>query len=130
MAHKKVAFLTTYKTDETEPKPKAISVYQRKTEKPVKLEDWNFMSSMTCRNFSKDSYGYRDKFFVLSDQGITYNLPKHLSLIYTPDNQFQSTELRKIKFKPGKLNGNNKKIFKSMTDSSFNAITAVNKTSL
>ena len=127
MSYKKVAFLGTFKTDRPDPKPKEVSVYQMKKSKKIASAKWMHVSSLSCRDFSKNSYDYRDQHFVLSDEGITYELPPHLKAIYQKHNDFQKTEFRKIPLKPGKLRNEHKKTFRNMTESSLETLTQVTR---
>ena len=127
MSYKKVAFFSTFTTDKPDPQPEPVSVYQRKPQKTEVPDIWVHMSAMTCRDFSKNTYSYRDKHFSLTEEGITYELPPHLRGIYEKNNQFQRTEFRKLPLKPGKLRNQNKKTFRYMSASSLDTITEVNR---
>lgn len=125
MSFKKVAFLTTYKTDVPDQPEPVKSTYERK--KPTKLVPaaWTSMSTLTCRDFSKNSYDYKDMHFLLSDEGITYSLPPHLQTVYKRSSSFQKTEFRKLPLKPGKLRNENKKVFHAMSESSGKTFTHI-----
>ena len=125
MSFKKVAFLGTFTTDKADPEPEKVSVYQKKSEKKVSSAKWMAMSTLTCRDFSKDSYDYRDKNFILSDEGLTFELPPHLKEVYLRKNAFEKTEFRKLPLKPAKFRNEHKKTFRQMSESSLENITKV-----
>ena len=127
MSFKKVAFLKSFTTDKPDPQPEKPSAYQRKNKLKTPSASWMFVSTMTCRDFSKDSYNYRDKNFILSDEGITYELPSHLKAVYEKKDKFSKTEFRKLPLNPGKLRNENKKQFPQMSYSNFQVITDTNR---
>ena len=127
MSIKKVAFLTTYKTDTPDQPEPVKSSYERKKPTKVPSAALTSMSTLTCRDFTKNSYDYRDKNFLLSDQGLTFQLPPHLQSIYKRSNSFQKTEFRKLPLKPGKLRNENKRIFKVMHESSGETFMCLNR---
>jgi len=100
MAAKKIAFSTTYKPAQPDPPAKEKDPYQSK--KPIRRPNarWLSLSTMTCREFSKNKYDYRDLNFQTSDSGLVYELPKSLQKLSKPEGKFYHTELRFLNFKP------------------------------
>jgi hypothetical protein len=127
MSFKKVAFWTAFRTDQPDPQPEEASVYQKKKRLGVKKAQWMAMSTLSCRDFTKSSYDYRDKNFILADEGISYELPKHLGEVYRKQNEFEKTEFRKVPLKPGKFRNENKTIYRPMHESSGETFTHVER---
>lgn len=123
MSFKKVAFLTTFAADTPDPEPEKASVYQKKKPTKVPSAAWMHMSTLSCRDFTKNTYNYRDMHFSLADEGITYSLPPHLSQVYKKTDNFQKTEFRKLPLKPGKFSSDKRKVFRNMSESSMKAYT-------
>ncbi|CAG9311511.1 unnamed protein product [Blepharisma stoltei] len=123
MANRKVAFCTTFYTDKPDELPKEPTGYERRLRRKRSPGRWLHLSTMTCRDFSKDSYDYRDAQFQLSDKGRTYNPATFEKKLFAPKNKFQKTEFRKIELAPGKLSNQNKKVFRNMTESSMGTFT-------
>lgn len=100
MAAKKIAFSTTYKPTQPDQPAKERDPYQPK--KPIQRPNarWLSLSTMTCRDFSKNKYDYRDLNFQTSDSGLVYELPKPLQKLSKPEGKFYNTELRFVNFKP------------------------------
>jgi hypothetical protein len=114
MSFTKVAFQTHFKTDVADKQPPKPNVYNRKKPQKVAYSKWMSMSTLSCRDFTKNTYDYRDKHFILTDEGLTFKQPAHLSKIYERSSSFEKSEFRKLPLKPGKLRNENKKIFSEM----------------
>ena len=99
MAYTKFAFASTFKTDVPDPRPTPVNPYQQKLRTKREPGRWLGLSSMTCRDFSKFSYDYRDGAPDLSDRGrfYRYNAIEKPKLI--PDRtKLNKTELRFVPF--------------------------------
>lgn len=118
MAAKKIAFATTYRGAYPDSPSKQQDPYECK--KPIKRSNarWLSLSTMSCRDFSKDRYDYKDLNFQTSDSGIVYNLPKTLQKLQKPEGKFYSTELRFVNFKPNSKFNSHKNVKLSNTVSS------------
>jgi hypothetical protein len=122
MAAKKIGFSTTYKPAQPDPPAKEKDPYQPK--KPIKRPSsrWLSLSTMTCRDFSKNKYDYRDLNFQTSDSGLVYELPKPLSKLSKPEGKFYNTELRFLNFKPNSTFNSKKSVNVRSTVSSQGAL--------
>jgi len=116
MAIRKVGFQTTYYTDKPDPVVPEKSVYERKPPKKRPKGRWLHLSSMSCRDFSKDTFDYKDLSFKLSDQGRTYQLSR--CNLPTSKKQF-----KQFNFKPPKLHFETRSVNLPMRQSSWASLT-------
>ena len=127
MSITKIGFLTHYKPTKPDPVPETPDKYARAKAKAVEKASWMSMSGLSCRDFSKNTYNYRDKHFVLAEEGQTFPLPSHLNQIYVRSSSFQKSEFRKLPLKPGKLQNSNKKVFHEMRVTSAETFTHIDR---
>ena len=76
-----VVFFRTYPA---RPRPPTVSdTYKQRLSQSRPKGKWLGLTQLTCRDFSRDSYEYRDLHFAMSDQGWRYPVPTCLQGVYT-----------------------------------------------
>lgn len=107
-----VVFFKTYPAN---PRPSTVcNPYKPRHTQPRPKGKWLGLTQLTCRNFSKDTYEYRDLHYSLGDQGWRYPVPSCLQGVY----QCGGEELRKTDLGPRKWRNEGRSVQSKMRASS------------
>lgn len=104
-----------FKTFPARPQPPAVSdPYKQRLSQSRPKGKWLGLTQLTCRDFSRDSYEYKDLHFSMSDQGWRYPVPTCLQGVYNS----KGKELRKTDLGPRKWRNAGKTVEGKMRASS------------
>ena len=104
-----------FKTFPARPRPATVSnPYQSRHPQSRPKGKWLGLTQLTCRDFSKDTYEYRDLHYSMGDQGWRYRVPSCLQGVY----QCGGKELRKTDLGPGKWRNEGRTVQDKMRTSS------------
>mmetsp|Transcript_20853 Transcript_20853/g.38704 ORF Transcript_20853/g.38704 Transcript_20853/m.38704 type:complete len:146 (+) Transcript_20853:1-438(+) len=120
----KVAFLTSFKPSTPDPPAPKSDSYEKRLRRKRSPGRWQHLTTLTCRDFTKDTYDYRDTAPHLYDRGRFYKpCTAEANVIVERKDRFSRTELRHLNFSPGKLRADNRTVFPSQTVSSWTQLT-------
>lgn len=112
-----VVFFRTYPAHP--PRAQSPDTYQHRKTQARPKGKWLGVSAMTCRDFTKDTYEYRDLHYCLEDQGWRFPVPACLQSLAVP----LGTELRKTNLGERKWRNEGKRLQAKMRASSTAMIT-------
>lgn len=120
----KIAFASTFKplvSDPILPKP---NTYEKRCRRKRSPGRWQHLSTLSCRDFTKVTYDYRDTAPHLADRGRFYKpCTAETAVLRERNDKFSKTELRHLNFSPGKLRAECRTIFPAQTVSSWTQLT-------
>lgn len=115
-----VAFFVTYRPTKPDPPPPKASPYEKRLRQKRSPGRWQKVTSLSCRDFTKNTYDYRDTAPHLADRGRFYKpCTAEANVIPARKDKFSTTQLRHLNFTPGKLQSEHRKVFPEQTVSSW-----------